>query len=58
MNDYERRLKNRENERQERRARNRRRAQIWLVVGVVVLITLLFFWVDIADLLGWGDGAA
>jgi|GEM_PF-5677367 type VI protein secretion system component VasF len=58
MNDYERRLKNRENERQERRARNRRRAQIWLVVGVVVLITLLFFWVDIADMLGWGDGAA
>lgn len=58
MNDYERRLKNRENERQERRARNRRRAQIWLVVGVVVLITLLFFWVDIADILGWGDGAA
>ena len=54
MNDYERRLKNRENERQERRARNRRRAQIWLVV----LITLLFFWVDIADMLGWGDGAA
>lgn len=58
MNDYERRLKNRKNERQERRARNRRRAQIWLVVGVVVLITLLFFWVDIADMLGWGDGAA
>lgn len=58
MNDYERRLKNRENERQKRRARNRRRAQIWLVVGVVVLITLLFFWVDIADMLGWGDGAA
>ncbi len=58
MNDYERRLKNRENERQERRARNRRRAQIWLIVGVVVLITLLFFWVDIADMLGWGDGAA
>lgn len=58
MNDYERRLKNRENERQERRARNRRRAQIWLVVGVVVLITLLFFWVDIANMLGWGDGAA
>lgn len=58
MNDYERRLKNRENERQERRARNRRRAQIWLIAGVVVLITLLFFWVDIADMLGWGDGAA
>lgn len=58
MNDYERRLKNRENERQERRARNRRRAQIWLIFGVVVLITLLFFWVDIADMLGWGDGAA
>lgn len=58
MNDYETRIKNREYERQERRKRNRRRAQIWIVIGVVVLIALLFFWVDIADIAGWGDGAA
>lgn len=58
MNDYEKRLKERDADRQERRRHNRKRAQIWLVIGIVVLITLLFFWVDIADMLGWGDGAA
>lgn len=58
MNDYEKRIKEREEGRQERRIRNRKRTQTWLVIGVVVLVVLLFFWVDIADLLGWGDGAA
>lgn len=58
MNDYERRIKDREEQRQERKRINRKRAQTWIVIGVVVLIVLLFFWVDIADLLGWGDGAA
>ena len=58
MNDYEKRIKQRQEDREERRIRNRKRTQTWLVIGVVVLVVLLFFWVDIADLLGWGDGAA
>lgn len=29
-----------------------------VVLGVVILIVLLLFWVDIADILGWGDGGA
>lgn len=58
MNDYEKRIREREEGRQARRVRNRKRTQTLLVVGVVILVVLLFFWVDIADLLGWGDGAA
>ena len=58
MNDYEKRIKQRQEDREERRIRNHKRTQTWLVIGVVVLVVLLFFWVDIADLLGWGDGAA
>lgn len=29
-----------------------------VVLGIVILIVLLLFWVDIADILGWGDGGA
>lgn len=32
------------------------RGRVWAVIGVVVLIILLFFWLDIADLSGAGDG--
>lgn len=58
MDEYERRIREREEQREQRKRTNRRRTQIWLVVGVVVLIVLLFFWVDLADIMGWGDGAA
>lgn len=42
-------------ERRERKPLHRRKST-WLVVGVVILIILLFFWVDIADIMGAGDG--
>lgn len=44
--------------REDRKRRNRKRTQIWVVTGIVVLILLLFLWVDFADIMGWGDGAA
>ena len=33
-----------------------RKTSTWIAVGVVILIVLLFFWVDIADIMGAGDG--
>lgn len=30
-----------------------KKGKVWLVIGVVVLIVLLFVWLSIADL--WGD---
>lgn len=35
-----------------------RRNAVWLAAAVVVLIMLLLLWVNVADILGWGDGAA
>lgn len=37
-----------------RKRHGRRKARIWIVAGVIVLILLLFFWVDIVELLGGG----
>lgn len=58
MDDYERRIMERKAAREDRKRRNRKRTQIWVVTGIVVLILLLFLWVDFADIMGWGDGAA
>lgn len=33
-----------------------KRKSTWLAIGVVVLIVLLFLWVDVADIMGAGDG--
>lgn len=37
------------------RRRNYRRINVWLAIGVAVLIILLFFWLTWADLLGDTD---
>lgn len=42
----------------EQKRRTRARMNVWLVIGVVVLILLLLLWVDVADVVGAGDGAA
>lgn len=46
------------NKNERRTDRRKSKMSICLVIGVIVLILLLFFWVDIADILGFGDGAA
>lgn len=33
-----------------------KRPSTWIVVGVIILIVLLFLWVDVADIAGAGDG--
>ena len=40
------------------RRQTRRRVNVWLIVGVVVLIVLLLFWLTWADLLGDTDVSA
>lgn len=30
----------------------------WIIIGIIALIVLLLFWVDIADMIGAGDGSA
>ena len=38
--------------------RSRRRLNLWLVIGVLVLIILLFVWLTVADFTGNTDVAA
>lgn len=40
------------------RRRTRRSVNIWLLIGVLVLIVLLFIWLTMADFLGDTDVAA
>lgn len=47
MNDYD-----------ERKRHARATVHVWLAIGVVALILLLLLWVDVADIVGAGDGAA
>ncbi len=47
MNDYD-----------ERKRHTRATVHVWLAIGVVALILLLLLWVDVADIVGAGDGAA
>jgi hypothetical protein len=37
----------------ERHKKKKSRINVWLLVGVIILIILLFVWLTIADL--WGD---
>ena len=41
-----------------RRAARRRRTNIWLLVGVIILIALLIYWLTLADFSGDTDVAA
>lgn len=40
------------------RGQGRKRTNIWMVIGVVVLIVLLFVWLTVADFTGDTDVAA
>ena len=40
------------------RHRNRRRTQVWVAIGAVVLIILLILWLTMADFAGDTDVAA
>lgn len=42
----------------EKKRHSRATVHVWLAIGVVVLILLLLLWVDVADIVGAGDGAA
>lgn len=33
-----------------------KKSSTWITIGVVILVVLLFLWVDIADIMGAGDG--
>lgn len=38
--------------------KKKKKANIWLIIGVVVLIALLLIWLSVADMLGDTDVAA